>query len=193
MRGMRWLLGLGLVLSPGVAQAAAGHGGEFEFSVHGFYIIDFVVFVGLLVWFAKGPAKRFMATRHERIKAELETAQRLRGEAEKKLAEAEGLLTSLKTEIARISESFKADGERDRERILAEATANAEKLAAAAERQIAQETASVREQLERELVRAVLAATEEKIKAQLTADTQKQLAASYIESLEKLPSIDSAA
>ena len=192
MRGMRWLLGLGLVAWPSAALAA-DHSGKFEFSVHGFYIIDFVVFIGLFIWLAKGPAKRFLQTRHDRIKAELEAAQRVKAEADRRLAEVETLVGTLESEIARIRESFKADGEHDRARILAEANAGAEKLAHAADKQIDQETASVRDQLARELVKAVLAATEEKVKAQLTADTQKQLAANYIDSLEQLTSIDSAA
>jgi F-type H+-transporting ATPase subunit b len=49
--------------------------------------IAFVVFVGLMVWKARKPVLDGIDARAERIKAELDEAQRLREEAQKMLAE----------------------------------------------------------------------------------------------------------
>ena len=71
--------------------------------------VAFVVFVGLMVWKARKPIVDGIDARAERIKAELDEAQRLREEAQKTLAEykrkqrdaakeAEDLLASAKHE-----------------------------------------------------------------------------------------------
>ncbi len=71
--------------------------------------IAFIVFVGLMVWKARKPVLDGIDARAERIKAELDEAQRLREEAQKTLAEykrkqrdaakeAEDLLASAKHE-----------------------------------------------------------------------------------------------
>ena len=49
--------------------------------------LAFVVFVGLMVWKASKPILAGIDARGERIKAELDEAQRLREEAQKALAE----------------------------------------------------------------------------------------------------------
>ena len=49
--------------------------------------IAFIVFVGLMVWKARKPVLDGIDARAERIKAELDEAQRLREEAQKALAE----------------------------------------------------------------------------------------------------------
>jgi F-type H+-transporting ATPase subunit b len=173
------------------AFAAGGHG--FSFAIEGFYIIDFVIFVGLIWFFVKGPARKFLAERHERIKAELEAATRLRMLAEARLADLERMVSGVESEIAAIRSQFKADGEREQARILAEAEANADKLRQNAKKQLEQEMSKLREELEQELVRNVLDATEAKVKARLDAGSQKQLAATYVDQLEKLDKLDRAA
>ena len=98
-----------IVAAASTSALAGGNGHGFSFTVEGFYIIDFVIFVFLLWWLLKGPAKRFLEGRHDRIKAELETATRLKEEAEAKLAEVERMLGGLEREIATVREQFQAD------------------------------------------------------------------------------------
>jgi F-type H+-transporting ATPase subunit b len=182
-----------LILSLLASPALAADTNKFTFPIEGFYIIDFVIYVGLLWFFLAGPARKFLVNRHERIKAELETATRLREEAEKRLATLEAMVSGVESEIAAIREQFKADGEREQARILAEAEANAEKVRQNAKKQLEQEMAKLRETLEHELIRNVLEATEAKVKARLDAGTQKQLTANFVDSLEKIERLDRAA
>lgn len=175
------------------ARPALAAGGDFSFAVEGFYIIDFIAYVGLLWFFLKGPAKKFLVNRYEKVKAELEAATRLREEAEKKLAELDRLVGGVEDEIAAIKKQFEADGEREKARILAEAEAQSEKIRLGAMKTLEQEMAKLREELEHELVDAVLEATEAKVRARLDAVTQKRLATTYVEQLEKLEALEKAA
>src|SRR3546814_15389734 len=49
--------------------------------------VAFVVFAGLMIWKARQPVLKGLDARAERIRAELDEAQRLREEAQKALAE----------------------------------------------------------------------------------------------------------
>ena len=179
------------IASSAPALAAGGHG--FSFTVEGFYIIDFVILAVLLWAVTKGPIKKFFLKRHEDVKNEMEAATRLRQEAEAKLAELDRVLSGLEGEIAQVRADFKADGERERERILAQAEADATKTRENAKKAIEQEMAKLREQLEAELVKSVMEGTEAKVRQRLDQATQKKLAGSYVESLEKLDRLDRAA
>ena len=82
--------------------------------------IAFLVFIGLIVWKARGAILDGLDARAERIKAELDEAQRLREEAQKTLAEykrkqseaskeAEELLEHTKLEAKRMRAQAEAD------------------------------------------------------------------------------------
>lgn len=184
-------LTLALTLTAPPVLAAEGHG--FSFTVEGFYIIDFVILVVLLWAVLKGPIKKYLMARHDKFLAEMETAKRLRAEAELKLAELDKMMSGLESEIAAIREQFRADGEREKARILAEAEAGADKIRGNAKKTLEQEMAVLREQLENELVQSVLETTEAKVRQRLDQATQKRLATTYVDSLEKLDSLGKAA
>lgn len=190
---MRRRLSMALLMLVATASPALAAGGGFSFKVEGFYIIDFVIYAGLLWFFLKGPARKFLADRYEKVKAELEAATRMREEAEKKLSELNALLSQAESEVAAIKAQFEADGDREKARIEAETEVQLGKIQAGAMKTLEQEMAKLREQLEKDLVEEVLARTEAKVKAKLDAGTQKKLAGSYIEDLEKLERLDRAA
>lgn len=179
---------IGLVLATSGTAAAAG-GGDFSFTIEGFYIIDFVILVALLVFLLKGPAKKFIENRHDRIKAELEAATRLREEAEARLRDLDALVAGLEAEIAVVREQFRQDGEREAARIQHETHGAVARVDAGLAKQREQETAKLREALENELVAAVLKSAETKLKLKLDAKTQAKVATDFIEALEKVPSL----
>ncbi len=179
-----------LVASP---PALAAGDGDFSFKIEGFYIIDFVILVALLGYLLKGPARKWLADRHDRIKAELEAATNLRIEAERRLAEVDALLSGLEAEVAQVREQFRQDGEREAARIAHEATVASERHEAGLGRQLEQEQAKVREQLERELVASVLKSTEEKLKTRLDGKAQTAVTTAFVSDLEKMPALSSRA
>ncbi|PIE18828.1 MAG: hypothetical protein CSA66_03680 [Proteobacteria bacterium] len=187
IRPLTLLAGLSVALTPSMAMAA---GGGFRFEVEGWYIIDFVIFVGLMWLFVRGPARKFLAARYERVKTEMEQASRLKAEAEAKLAEYDRLMAGLDAEIAEIREQFKKDGERERDRIIAEAQAASERARVLAERQLTQQTAKLKGELAAEMIAQVLADAEKQISAKMTGATQRQLFNAYIKDLDKLEDLD---
>ncbi len=183
-------LSLAIVGATAPAALAAGGHGDFSFAVEGWYIIDFVILVALLFFLLKGPAKRYLEGRHDRIKAELEAATRLREEAESRLRDIDAMMKGLEAEIAVVREQFRQDGEREAARIQQETRGACERLDAALARQREQEVAKLREQLETELVSSVLSAAEAKLKKKLDAKTHARVASDFIDALEKVPSLD---
>ena len=180
--------GLTVLVTPGVALAAGGHG-EFGL-IEAFHILNFVVLLLVLYFWALPRAREYMIKRHDHAKAELVEASRLKDEADAKLAEYKRLMAGLEAEVLQIREQFRADGERERARVVAEAEESAAKMRAAAEKQIRQETAKLRAELEHEVVLQVLASTEAKVRAQLNAATQRDMANDYIQALEGLDKLD---
>jgi len=175
---------LGVSSAPAVLAAAPHHG--FSLTVEGFYILDFIILVVVLWAVLKGPVKKYLLKRHEHVLHELETATRLRQEAEVKLAELDKMMAGLESEIAGIREQFRVDGEREKARILAQAAVSAEKIRDNAKKTLAQEMAKLREQLQRELVSSVLEATEARVRQKLDQATQKKLATSYLDAIDQL-------
>jgi len=188
MKAKALTLGLALVLLPSTALAAE-HSGGWSWSVEGFYILDFVIFVGLMVWFVKKPAKQYLEDRYNRITAEIQVASRMKAEAEAKLAEVQAKVQGLDAEVRGIRAQFEADGQREKARVLAEAQAQVEKLQANVIKQLEQESAALNQALGQELVVAVMLAAETKVKAKVDQAAQKSLTGSYIDSLEKLESL----
>ena len=56
-------------LLPSIALAGGDVG--FEFDLHGYYIIDFVVFFGALIYFGRRPIAAMLDQRHKTVAAEM--------------------------------------------------------------------------------------------------------------------------
>ena len=182
---------LAILFAPSVAMAAGDNHG-FIFEQHGFYIIDFVIFVGLLWYFVRGPARKFLEKRHQAVKEEMEEATRIKGEAEERLARYEKLLSGLEGEVAKMRDEFKADGRRERERIMNDALKAAQKIKKDAEVRLSQEINQVRADLESEVAKRALEIAEEKIKQRVGAEQQRELVKDYVGDIEKLQDLDAA-
>lgn len=114
-----------LATAPGHEVSRGTVGGWFNelFNIAGaeFWVfVAFVVFVGLIAWKARGAITKALDSRGDRIRNELEEAQRLREEAQALLAdyqrkqrdavqEAEAMLRSAEEEAARVRERAAAD------------------------------------------------------------------------------------
>ena len=175
-------------LTPATALAAEGHG--FEWQVHGLYILDFLVLVGLLYWFGRKGVKSFLEERSRVIAHEITEAQKLREKAEAKLQEYEGRLAALEAERKRIVEAFVEDGERERDRIIREAEKSAEKMVRDAERRVTQETKRLEQALEREAIELAITMGESLVKSRLTAEAQGRIVGDYVAGLESMDKKD---
>lgn len=184
MRRATTMLAALALLSPATALAAEGHG--FVLSEHGFYILDFLVLIGLLVWFAKKPMKAWLEERAKQIQKEIDEARRMREAAEAKLREYEQKLSALEAEQKKILDAFVEAGEREKQRIVSEAESAANKMLADAERRIEQEAKRLQEALEHEAVDLAVGMSETVIRKRLEPTVQQRMVTDYIAGLEAM-------
>lgn len=98
--------------------------------------VNLAIFLTCLWLAVRKPARQFFAERFASVRELLERAAREKDAATAKMAELDGRLSRLDTEIAGIREQAKAEADAERERLQAEARRDVEKLAAMAQRDI---------------------------------------------------------
>lgn len=147
-------------------------------------VINFVIFVALVVRFGGRPIGDFFSSRRTEIQAGLAEGKRLKAEAEATKAEYEARMTALDQELASLREEIVRSGEKERDRLKAEAEARAARMRRDAELAIEQRVNQLRHDLTAETMTAALAAAKDLIRDQMTPDDQKRLADGYLTGLE---------
>jgi ATP synthase F1 delta subunit len=131
------LLAALLVFLPSALLLAAGDDAqghhEFRWNVEGYFIINFIVMVALLVWFVRKPITRMVEARHKRMVRELEIARRVQKDAEDTARHGDRCLAELDEDVQKILAEARAEGETQRARLIAEGEATAQKLIEEAE------------------------------------------------------------
>lgn len=148
-----------------------------------FALLNFAIFLGLLVKFAGPKLAGFLRTRHETVKGQLEDAARLRAEARAKLDEYNRRIAAMDAEVARLMAEIRAEAEAEREMILQQARSQAEALKKDAERRIEAEVARARLTLEREVSAAAVAAAETILRERTTGDDQARMFGNFVDAL----------
>jgi len=164
-----------LVLGTPALALASGDAG-FAFTIHGYYIIDFLVFFGVLVWFGRKPIAAFLDNRYKSVAADIEEARAMREQAEAKYEEYRLRLERLEDELAKVIDEVKQGTERERERILADAEREVERIKSDARARLAQETKKIRQELATHGANLALELAEKQIRERLsTAEGQQQV------------------
>ena len=162
--------------------AGGGHGPSL--SIEGFYLIDFLVFVGILVFFLRKPVASFIAQRRETLTSEISEAQKLREEAEARLADYSTRLASLEEEVARVMAEARQSAENERARILEEANATAERMARDAETRIAQASRRLEHELGLRMVELSVEMAEGILATKVDDKVRRRHVTEYIASLD---------
>jgi F-type H+-transporting ATPase subunit b len=149
-----------------------------------FVLINFAIFLGLILKFGLPIGKKVAEERHDLIKTALDEAATLRNQAADKLAQYETRLKAADAEIKQLVEGMRSDAENEKQRILAQAEAQAAQMKRDAEQRIAAEIELARAQLTREVTAAAAAATEKILREKLTAGDQQKLVAGFITDVE---------
>ena len=153
--------------------------------IEGFYLIDFIVLLSLLIWLTKKPLRNFVTSRRARIVTDMEEAQKMRAEAEAKLKEYEARLAHIEEEIQEILAAARAAGEEERKQILVAATHAAEQIRSDAKARLEQEGRKLTKSLREQMVS--LALKEAQTNLQGTADkNQGQFVTQYIDQIQKV-------
>ncbi len=150
-------------------------------------IVNFILFVGLLVYVLRKPAKAFWESRAQRIHSEIEQGEQLRREAEGKYRTLEKRFLNLETEIQGLVSSMQREGSDEKKFLLSDAEALAARIRKESERIAAQEVRKARESLRAQAVTLAVELAEKMIRQGLGEEDQKRLADKYLSALEESP------
>ncbi|MEY3012608.1 MAG: hypothetical protein RIT45_1343 [Pseudomonadota bacterium] len=173
------LAALVALTTPAVALA-----GDFKFTIHGFYILDFVVFLGIIVYFGRKPIAAMLDNRYREVVAEIEEARALRESAQAKFDEYKARLEHLEEELAAMLTDVRKGTRSEVERILADARATTERITAEEAARLSQESKRIREELAAHAATTALQLAETELKQKLTEEVQQQLVQRTLAELE---------
>ncbi len=152
-------------LVPSLALAGGDVG--FEFDLHGYYIIDFVVFFGALIYFGRRPLAAMLDQRHKTVVAEIDAARAFRQEAQVQYNQSKIRLERLEEELEKVISDVRSGTEIECERILTEARQSAERIALDEKTRLQQEAKKIRDALGRHAADLALQLAEAKVRDKL--------------------------
>ncbi len=170
------------------AFAAGGHGDGFPWVSWGVSVVNFVIFLGILIYFAGPKIQDHFSTRREDMLADLNESKRLREEAEKKFEEYSARLEKLDEERKALLEDYHEQGEAEKERLVAEAKKQVEKMRADAELIIQQEMRRAVSAIEEQAVDLAISLAEKQLTEKVDDNAQSRIVASYVSDLNEMDS-----
>jgi len=138
-------------------------------------LVTFVVVLIVLKKYAFTPIQQMIDQRRVAITADLDAAEKARGEAQAALAEYREQLAEARKEAARIVEDARRIGEERRVADVAALEAETVRLKEQAKAEIAAETRQALADLKQHVAELTMVATEKVVRARLDADEQKRL------------------
>jgi F-type H+-transporting ATPase subunit b len=150
-----------------------------------FQSVAFVVFIGLLVYFARRPIGDALKNRALEVSRHIEEAQKARDEASARYAEIESRLVSLDRRVEEMKAEAAAEAEKEAARIRERGHEDAARIQATAERTIREEGDRARTQLRAEAVSLAVQLARESLKRQVTPEDQERLARDFLAAVDK--------
>ena len=178
---MRFLLVLLTLLISSVAFA----GGEGESTLN-HQIINFVVFVSILIFFGRKGISDALKNRSNTIAEEILEAQRLQKQASDALVKYENMLTEFQAERERMLEQYRQQGEAEKEELIASGHKEADRIKADALRSAENERQSMQSRIERELVEEALKKAESLLVDNLKPQDHTRLTNEFFTQVESL-------
>lgn len=166
---------------PTVALAA---GGEGESSILFYRVFNVVLLAAVLYIAARKPIQAFFRDRRERIEGDVQTAARLRQEAEERHGRLQRQLSELESDLDRIRRTARERAENERERILSDAQASVERIRADARVAIDQELRRARAELRQEASDLSVEIASGLLRDQVTESDQSRLLDEFIDEVE---------
>lgn len=166
-----------LAFAEEAAQSAAENtcnSEHFCFQIHGFYLIDFLVFVGILVWAGRKPIAAMLDKRHADVAKEIAAARQVRDEAQAKYDEYKQRIDGLEQDLQKMMADVRIGTESEVSRILADAQAQVERITAEEQQRLAQESKRLRMELQTEAAKIALDMAEATLKQRLDPAGQRR-------------------
>lgn len=161
------------------------HGGESLLSVF-FRFVNFAILLAILIRFAGRPLKRYLSERHQRIKDEIESKNRIIMETESLKNEIHEKISRLDAEIEDIKRKVLEEAYKEKERIISEARELADKLKEQVALTKEQEIKEMRAMIREEVAKKAIAEAERIIRQALKKEDHDRLVNEFIERIRGL-------
>lgn len=150
-------------------------------------LINFIILIGAIWWFARKPIGQAMDSRREAIAEALRIAEEARVAAEQTLARQRELVANAETELAAIAAQTRSMAEAMARDITETARQEAARALELARAEVEVEKQSALASLHREVARMAFEAAERAVVARLDAEKQRELVQSFKERVGERP------
>jgi F-type H+-transporting ATPase subunit b len=148
-------------------------------------VINFALLVALLFFLLRKPMSNFVNGRHQKVREDLEEAQRAREEAEAHYKEMEQKLAEAQKEMTELKQMLIDQGKAEKEKILANAQREGERIRQQSEITAQQEIKKAQHLLRQEAVELAASMAETMLKERIQPKDHEILIDDYLEKLEK--------
>ena len=177
-----------LVYASSGGEGAAGHGAA---TAHGgettarlldllYRSINFIIFFVVLFILLRKPLKQGLASRRDSIERELQELEAKKEEAKKEYQTLEKRIANIKEEREAILAEFKAEGEKEQQKIIDNAQKVASRIVEQTQITIQQEIQKANLSLRQELAEMAVQMAEDILKKNITENDQKVLIGEYL-------------
>jgi len=163
---------------------ASGGGEEGGSSSLLFSVLNFVLILGVIVYFARKPVAEYLEQRRQGIQRSLEDSAKLLSDAEAKLQDWNDRAGRLDAELSEIRATSRRIAEEEREEILAQARVNAERIQNDARVAVDQELLRARRVLAEEAGELAIDLAAKLLADQVTDDDQQRLFDEFLSNVE---------
>jgi F-type H+-transporting ATPase subunit b len=182
------MLYAGLVYASSGGEGA-GHGAE---AAHGggettarlldllYRSLNFIIFFGVLFFLLRKPLKQALANRRDSIQKELEDLEAKKEEARREYQTLEKRISNIKEEREAILTEYKAEAEKEKQKIIDNAQKMATRIVDQAQVAIQQEMQKAGQSLRQEMSETAVRMAEEILKKNITENDQKVLIGEYL-------------
>ena len=170
--------------------AAEAHHEKTYFGIPGWIlkIANMLLFVGVLVYFVRGPVKKAFADRAESIRRANEEARERRQRADQMAGEIQARLSAIEAEVRAIHERAVAEGERQKRELIAAAETESQKILGVARNEVENRLKHARTELTAFAAQLASNRAEEILREKITEQDQRNL---FQESLREVREVRS--
>lgn len=173
---------------PDESHGAAGHAPETYFGIPGWILklLNMILFLGVLIYFLRGPLQTAMAERKESIRRAAEEAKERRTRADQMASDIQARLTAIEQEVRAIHERAQAEGERQKRELIAAAEAEAAKILSAARNEVDNRLKHARKELTEYAGQLASERAEAILRERITETDQSKLFADSLRDLSEV-------
>ncbi len=175
-----------LLLSTVALAAGGGEGAH-----HGFpkmpiiwHAVNLGILLSILVFVLRNPIRDALANRSASVKRDIDEANRLRKEAQQRMADLEQRLVGFQSELEQMQREAEDDASQERATILARAEVDAVRIRESAQRAIQDETDRARTALRKEAAELGIQLARQQLESKINADDQDRLTDDFLSAVK---------